>query len=441
MPRRSGTPSGHSGATDAPMPQRSAYRWVCLGLLFFSGLLAFFVRLAPAVAIPDLQREFSLDAVELGLLTALYLWPFALMQPMAGVLVDAFGARRTVTIFLVIAGTGQVVFALAPSFPVALLGRALSGLGAATLYVGAAQIMTRWFRSSEFGTLTGAWTSVANLGGLTAAGPLAASIALLGWRMSLGTVGVTVLVTALLVYIFVRDTPGELKRPASAGIDGGRRAGPTSSVWQGMRIVLQTPNTWLLGGYAVLLFGTMTMMQGLWAVPYLMDSYGHTQQEAANMLTLWAVGLIAGCTLWGFVAENIVPSRKAVVLIGAVVYGVLWAVLAIWPTGLPVGVRWLAMFWGGFFASTWIPAYAQLKDSVPPRVVATAMGILNLFFWAGGAVYQQISGLILARFPPVEGRIPVAGYQALFWFSLASVGLSVVLVAFSEERRKIAPLR
>ena len=141
------------------MPQRSAYRWVCLGLLFFSGLLAFFVRLAPAVAIPDLQCAFSLDAVELGLLTALYLWPFALMQPMAEMLVDAFGARRTVTVFLVIAGTGQVVFALAPSFSMALLGRAFSGLGAATLYVGTAKIMARWFRSKEFGTLTGAWTS------------------------------------------------------------------------------------------------------------------------------------------------------------------------------------------------------------------------------------------------------------------------------------------
>jgi sugar phosphate permease len=272
-----------------------------------------------------LQRAFSLDAVELGLLTALYLWPFALMQSMAGVLVDTLGARRTVTIFLVIAGTGQLVFALAPSFPVALLGRALSGLGAATLYVGAAKIMTRWFRSSEFGMLTGAWTSVANLGGLTAAGPLAASIALVGWRISLGTVGVAVLVTALLVYIFVRDTPGELKLPESTEIDGGmvgRGAGPTPSIWQGMLIVLKARNTWLLGGYAVLLFGTMTMMQGLWAVPYLMDSYGYTQQQAANM-PLWAVGLIAGCTLWGFVAETIVPSRKAVVLVGAAVYGVL----------------------------------------------------------------------------------------------------------------------
>ena len=65
------------------------------------------------------------------------------------------------------------------------------------------------------------------------------------------------------------------------------------------------------------------------------------------------------------------------------------------------------------------------------------MGILNLFFWLGGAAYQQISAVIPARYPVVQGHIPVAAYQALFWFSLASVGLSIVLVAFSEERRTL----
>jgi len=89
------------------------YRWVCLALLFLSGLLAFFTRLATAVAIPDLRDAFVLNAAELGLPTSLYLWPFALMQPVAGVLTDALGPRRTVTAFLVAAAVGQVLFALA----------------------------------------------------------------------------------------------------------------------------------------------------------------------------------------------------------------------------------------------------------------------------------------------------------------------------------------
>jgi sugar phosphate permease len=118
------------------------YRWACLGLLFFGGLLAFFTRLAPAVAIPDLRDAFVLNAAELGLLTSLYLWPFALMQPLAGALTDAFGPRRTVTAFLVAAGVGQVVFAFALTFPVALIGRALNGLGASVLCL--AKTVSAW---------------------------------------------------------------------------------------------------------------------------------------------------------------------------------------------------------------------------------------------------------------------------------------------------------
>jgi sugar phosphate permease len=431
------TPADPQLLTPALIRRTLTYRWVCLGLLFVSGLLAFFTRLAPAVAIPDLRAAFVLNAAELGLLTSLYLWPFALMQPVAGVLTDRFGSRRTVTAFLVVAGVGQVLFAVAPSLLVALVGRALTGLGASILYVGAAKIMAQWFRSREFGTLTGAWTSVANLGGLSAAAPLMALITLAGWRLSLGGVGLVMLATAVLIYVFVRDSPSELGLPSLAEIDDPAPPGARQSMplGRGVLVVLREPNTWLLGSYAFLLFGTMTMMQGLWAVPYLMDAYGQTQQQAANALTLWAIGLIVGCTLWGYVADKIVGSRKRVVLVGAVVYALLWALLATRPVGLPDGVLWVAMFWGGFFASTWIPSYAQLKDSVPPQVVATAMGILNLFFWLGGAVYQQVSGLILAEFPKLDGHAPAAGYQAVFWLCLGSVGLSIILVALSKEHR------
>jgi sugar phosphate permease len=265
-----------------------------------------------------------------------------------------------------------------------------------------------------------------------------ALIILAGWRFSLGGVGLVMLALAFLVYVFVRNSPSERGLPSLADIDGLPQAQVTSQsipLRECILVVVREPNTWLLGGYAFLLFGTMTMMQGLWAVPYLMDAYGQTQQQAANALTLWAIGLIAGCTLWGYMADKIVGSCKGVVLAEAVVYALLWALLAICPVGLPVAMLWVAMFWGGFFASTWIPSYAQLKNSVPSQAVATAMGILNLFFWLGGAVYQQVSGLILAGFPKLDGHTPIAAYQAVFWLCLGSVGLSITLVALSKEHR------
>ena len=119
---------------------------------------------------------FGLTAAELGLLTSLYLWPFAFMQPVAGVLTDRLGSRRSVTVFLTIAGLGQLLLAASPGFGFALLGRVCTGIGTSILYVAAAKIMAQWFRRRQFGTLTGAWTSFANLGGIIAAAPLAALV-------------------------------------------------------------------------------------------------------------------------------------------------------------------------------------------------------------------------------------------------------------------------
>jgi sugar phosphate permease len=420
---------------ESPTP---IYRWVCLGVLFLSGFMAFAIRLAPAVALPDLQITFGLTSPELGLLTSLYMWPFAFMQPVAGVLTDRLGSRRSVAVFLTIAGLGQLLLAAAQGFGLALLGRVCTGIGTSILYVAAARIMAQWFRRREFGTLTGAWTSFANLGGILAAAPLAALISLIGWRASFAAMGLTVLVTAVLVSTIVRDSPADLGWRSPIDPDEPSlpdRAGQPLPFWESLRIVLRVPDTWLLGGYAFLLFGTMTMMQGLWAVPYLMDVHGLRQQEAANLLTLWAIGLIVGCTLWGYVADRVLKTRKGVICGGAVVYAFLWVLLGLASERLPGAVLHIAMFGGGFFASTWIPAYALLKEAVPSQVIATAMGTLNLFFWAGGAFYQQASALFLESFPKQTGHIPTTGYQTLFWICFASVAVSITLVARSTERR------
>lgn len=413
-------------------------RWLGLGLLFLAAFLSFFVRLAPAVAIPNLREAFALNSAQLGLLTSIYLWPFALMQPVVGLLTDSLGPRRTVAGFLLTAAVGQLVFAVAPFFPLALAGRALSGVGFSTLYVSAARIMAEWFRPREFGTLTGLWTSVANVGALTATAPLAAMIAIMGWRGSFGLIGALVLATVALIYLLVRDRPADLGLPSPAELDGQPR--PTSPppaipLRQGVALVLRERNTWLLGGFAITSFGTMTMMQGFLAVPYLMDVYGKGRQEAANSLTLWAVGLIIGCTLWGYVADRVLGSRKAVVVTGVAAYCLLWLLLALVPSGLPDALLWLAMLWGGLTVSTWIPSYPLLRESLPPQVVGTAMGVLNLFYWLGGALYQLLGGLVL-KAAGGEGEVaPVGAYKAVFWLALGSVALAIFLASLTRERR------
>jgi MFS family permease len=74
--------------------------------------------------------------------------PSRYLQPLAGALTDSMGPRRTVTAFLVVGAAGQMLFAFAPTYSVALIARAVTGVGASVLYVGAAKIMAQWFRST-----------------------------------------------------------------------------------------------------------------------------------------------------------------------------------------------------------------------------------------------------------------------------------------------------
>ena len=55
---------------------------------------------------PLLQQEFALDAATLDLMTSLFLFAVAGSQIFTGILLDRLGARRTVTMLLIIASIG-----------------------------------------------------------------------------------------------------------------------------------------------------------------------------------------------------------------------------------------------------------------------------------------------------------------------------------------------
>ena len=59
---------------------------------------------------PVLQEEFALDAATLGLMTSLFLFAVAGSQIFTGILLDRLGARRTVTMLLIIASIGALLF-------------------------------------------------------------------------------------------------------------------------------------------------------------------------------------------------------------------------------------------------------------------------------------------------------------------------------------------
>ena len=145
-------------------------------------LLSYAFRAINAVIAQPLVDELGLSAGQLGFLASAYFLSFAVMQLPVGVMLDRYGPRRVEAVLIGFAALGAVLFALAESYAVLWLGRALIGVGVSACLMAAVKAYSLYFRPHMQATLS-SWMLVAgSLGALTVTTPVEAALPHLGWR-------------------------------------------------------------------------------------------------------------------------------------------------------------------------------------------------------------------------------------------------------------------
>ncbi len=187
-----------------------AYRYFICLLIFLSYVLVFFHRLCPAVIALDIQSSFGITGTLLGVLSSAYFYSYAIMQLPTGLMADSWGPRKTVSVFLILAGLGSVVMGIAPNLPVAIMGRVLVGIGVSTVFVCNFKLLSEWFTPRQFIIMGSVFMSMGGIGALSSSAPLAWVSNVIGWRMTFLSVGIITLLMAVLVYAFVRNRPSEM---------------------------------------------------------------------------------------------------------------------------------------------------------------------------------------------------------------------------------------
>ena len=193
---------------------RGRHGWPTLGLLLVITLVAF-EALAVATAMPTTAAALH------GL--ALYSWGFTAFLGVslvgvvdAGARTDRGGPAGVLVMGLVAFAVGLLVSGFAPSMPVFVLGRAVSGFGAGqiivALYVVVARVYDDALRPRVFAAMSAAWV-VPALVGPVIAGAVTEN---LGWRwVFLGLPPLIVLGFALLGPALRRLPPPPVRRPGS----------------------------------------------------------------------------------------------------------------------------------------------------------------------------------------------------------------------------------
>jgi sugar phosphate permease len=416
------------------------YRWLIFWILAFSYVLVYFHRLCPAVVALDMMHDLKAGGGLLGLLGAAYFYPYALMQLPAGLLSDSWGPRKTITLFFCVAFAGSLLLGLAPTLLWAIMGRTVVGLGVAMLFVPTMKILAEWFRVGEFAFMTGILMAMGGIGSLSASSPLALLSSWIGWRMSFVVVGAFTLVLGILVWMFVRD------RPQDKGWPSPRReqktgAPPSIGLAEGVRNVLSTLAFWPVAIWFFFDCAVFFSFGGLWGGPYLMQVYGLTKANAGQILSMLAIGMIVGSPFLSFLSNNIFRARKPAMILSSVILLLLTAALAFYTRDIPLAGLYLLCFGLGVFSSAIVViGFTTTKELFPVQMAGTATGLVNLFPFAGGAVFQPVLGHVLEKHGRIAGAFTLSGYKQafliLFLCGIITLAASLCLRETMEKEEK-----
>jgi MFS family permease len=165
-------------------------------------LLVLGTRVVLPTLLPQVREAFGFDAATAGLLVSALWGAYALAQFPAGVLADRIGERRTLVLGTALVAAGACCLALAPTFPVFVVGAVAFGLGAGLYAPPRVTVLSRTYPDRD-GTALGVTFALGNFG--AAALPVVAGgLALwVGWRYGFGVMIVPLGLCVLGLWRFV----------------------------------------------------------------------------------------------------------------------------------------------------------------------------------------------------------------------------------------------
>lgn len=375
--------------------------WAIYIVLALSYMLVLFQRVVPAVMANELMQAFHTTGTALGFLAAMYFYIYTVMQLPSGILADTLGTRWTVVISNAVAGVGSLIFGLAPSFEIAMLGRFLVGLGVSGIFIAFMKSNSLWFPARYYATISGLSLFVGNLGSIVAGVPLSYALNWFSWRWVFILIGGLSLILAVVTAIFVRNRPEEVGFEAvNANTVQNTASVSTQQLiadWMlNLREVFAIKALWT--GFLVYIgsMGSFFAFVGLWAMPFLTQLHGLSRQEASTYvtLTLFSFALIA--LIAGGISDYL-KSRRPLVVLGALCYCVIWAILMWHPliSGIALYVLFALI---GACAGCFVITFTMAKELVKPALAGTAIGLVNMGLFLGTSILQPLFGTVLDQF-------------------------------------------
>jgi MFS family permease len=376
-----------------------------IGLISFAHGMSHFYQLLLAPLFPFIKDELGVSYAALGFLVALFYTLSGLLQPLAGFVVDRYGARSVLLAGVSFFVAATLVMGLSTSYAMLALGAALGGIGNSVFHPADFAILNARVSSTRLGYAFSAHGVVGYVGYAVAPVFSVAIGAALGWQAALlagAVLGVGLLLLLLLNsrHLVIGAQPrkkGSLKTEAG--------------------VLFAAPVVLCFVYFTVFAAGLAGLQS--FGVSAIVEQYRIAATSASSALTAYLVSAALGILAGGFVAAR--TTRHDFVAAAGMGVSAL-AILAVAMNVVPGAALAAALAISGFASGVVAPSRDLIvRASTPPGAAGRVFGFVYSGLDVGAFATPVFYGWML------DHGMPHAVFYTIFVFTLAAM-LTVLLV-------------
>jgi sugar phosphate permease len=389
-----------TGLAAPPLADRLRAAQLKVFWLLWSAYASYYLcRVNFAVAQPAILKEFpDWSDAQIGSIPSTYAALYAAGQLVNGTLAQRFGARRMMTLALLLAALTNIGFSFVSTPGAMRLLWAINGWGQSAGWSLIVHVISEWNTSTRRGFLIGRLSTCYTVGNVLSwllAGLLCDSV---GWRAAFWVPGLMLLPVAAVFFLTLRNTPEEagfppvrddiVREPATTRQPGAAPATGWDSTWHILKLTLTNRVLWTLGlGFFVMNGVRYSFMN--WSVQYFADFHGRSIKNSALTAIVFPLVGSLGAIAAGWASDALFGRRRApVCVIMMLGLSATCAAMTLVPRGEWVAAMCVLAIAGFMiYGPDMLMSGAATVDLSHPRAASIATG-LTMTLGALGAMFS-----------------------------------------------------
>ena len=369
-----------------------------------------------------IKEEFSLDNAQLGLVSSVFFFSYALMQIPSGVMGDKIGRKLVLVPGYLLFGLCTAFSGLAKNFPTFLAARIMVGVGEGTYY-GPQYALSSESIPVKYRSLG---TAIINSGmafGM-ALGLIGSSYLTLEWGLPWQTpfyfFAIPTILVALAIWFCIKEHPLQ----SDSGASGASQTDKASKATVGSLF----KNKNLIIAYIAVfcsLYGFFMVLT--WLPYYLLTERGIQGSQVGNIASLTAWASIPGAILFSLISDKLGRRKPLVFLLVPVAAISICGMVYIQDINLLIA----ALIFYGFFGKLALDPVliAFVADNAPKESYSSAYGVYNFVGMSSSIIAPYLTGYLADK----------TGSLAAGFYVAAGLLLVVALVmCFATEKPREA---